>query len=255
MKCLLVFFTLVIQLFQALAQNVLHAESELQINQKYYSSNKKYFVKFQSDGNLVVYVASPAKEVPLWSSETSGKASTKCLMQGDGNLVIYNRQTPIWDSKSCCHSHIRSPLLEMQNDGNLVIYAQRGKFKVPLWSYRSGPWTQAQIDSFGIPPRKNRQDPPISQPTPVNSLRVYIFQGSGMLNICEKTGFNYYLKNTTSHRYRVVIKITDKTAPETSTQGTYVLNANETKYIGCSRVHDYHGNFDRTYHIISILKL
>ena len=49
-------------------------------------------------------------------------------MQGDGNLVIYDRTdgSPLWASNtSGLYAH-----LEMQNDGNLVLYTGTG---LPLW--------------------------------------------------------------------------------------------------------------------------
>jgi len=53
-------------------------------------------------------------------------------MQGDGNLVLYNRAfnppRAIWASNTWGHS---GASVNMQSDGNLVIYDASG---VPIWA-------------------------------------------------------------------------------------------------------------------------
>jgi hypothetical protein len=58
------------------------------------------YTTFQTDGNLVVYeydyYGTPS---PLWASGTYNKGATKLVLQGDGNLVIYNRSSQVlWAS-------------------------------------------------------------------------------------------------------------------------------------------------------------
>jgi hypothetical protein len=49
-------------------------------------------------------------------------------MQGDGNLVVYNRSgNPVWDSGTFS----AGSFLVVQNDGNVVIYSASGE---PQWS-------------------------------------------------------------------------------------------------------------------------
>ena len=43
-------------------------------------------LKFQTDGNLVIYNNDGGV---AWSSNTVGKAGTKLVLQDDGNLVLY----------------------------------------------------------------------------------------------------------------------------------------------------------------------
>ena len=50
------------------------------------SANGVYTFIMQGDGNLVLY---DAGKVPLWASGTNGKRVAVCIMQGDGNLVLY----------------------------------------------------------------------------------------------------------------------------------------------------------------------
>ena len=79
------------------------SESELIMpNRSYYmdsywhSSNFKYYLKMQSDGNLVIY---NKKGKALWSSGTHGNPEAILSMQSDGNLVIYNKNNnAIWSS-------------------------------------------------------------------------------------------------------------------------------------------------------------
>ncbi len=59
---------------------------------------------------------------------TSGKATTTFSMQGDGNLVLYNKSTPLWNSKTQGNP---GAWLAMQDDGNLVVYRSDG---VALWA-------------------------------------------------------------------------------------------------------------------------
>ncbi|MER6375841.1 hypothetical protein ABT255_47725 [Streptomyces mirabilis] len=50
---------------------------------------------FQSDGNMVVY---NADSVGVWSSGTSGNDGAVLVIEGDGNLVINNRGTTLWQT-------------------------------------------------------------------------------------------------------------------------------------------------------------
>ncbi|KAJ3263880.1 hypothetical protein HDU77_009776 [Chytriomyces hyalinus] len=54
----------------------------------------KYFV-YQYDGNVVLYDNTGAS---LWSTDTSKVPSTDLCIQPDGNFVLYDRKTPVWDS-------------------------------------------------------------------------------------------------------------------------------------------------------------
>jgi hypothetical protein len=87
------------------------------------SSNGKYRLIYQLDGNLVLY----RRDQALWTSNTSGKSVGKCVMQGDGNLVVYDASgTAVWNSGTLQAGN----RLLVQNDGNLVIYRPDGKTAV-----------------------------------------------------------------------------------------------------------------------------
>jgi len=97
---------------------------EFRKNNKIYSSNRNYYLTFQSDGNLVL--ARNNGEV-RWSSGTDNRGS-RAEFQSDGNLVVYDSYNKaIWSSNS---SRRGANKLDVQNDGNLVIYQDSS----PVWS-------------------------------------------------------------------------------------------------------------------------
>lgn len=106
-----------IQTYQRPPQ-VLIANQVLEIGQSILSSDGKYRLDFQSDGNLVLY--SPTRAI--WASWTVGKNGTKLIMQSDGNLVLYRADfIPIWYSNTGGKGLSK---LILQPDGNLVVYVE-----------------------------------------------------------------------------------------------------------------------------------
>lgn len=76
-----------------------------------------------------------------WISENK---KYELRMQGDGNLVIYNRSNnkSLWTSGTGTTKKVNNEnsLLQMQGDGNLIVYHPNGK---PLWSSGTGNKQQA----------------------------------------------------------------------------------------------------------------
>ncbi|SDG59226.1 hypothetical protein [Epilithonimonas hungarica] len=94
-------------------------------NKKLYSTNMKYYITFQNDGNLVLY--SKFSQTPLWSSKTDGYGN-RAEFQNDGNLVVYNNaDRPVFYTNT---EGTNAQKISIQNDGNLVIYDARG---IALW--------------------------------------------------------------------------------------------------------------------------
>lgn len=94
----------------------LNPQMELGQGQGIRSASGQYLLIHQTDGNVVMY----GPQGPIWSTKTTGQASGRFVMQGDGNLVVYDTSgNAIWDSKTYDHPGAR---LALQNDGNLVIY-------------------------------------------------------------------------------------------------------------------------------------
>lgn len=93
--------------------------------QSLYSGNGRYHLSYQQDGNLVLY----AGNAPVWASGTLGKGVGRAVLQGDGNLVIYNSANqPLWASGT---SGNPGSTLAMQDDGNVVIYRSN---HTPSWA-------------------------------------------------------------------------------------------------------------------------
>lgn len=94
------------------------------------SSNGRFTLVMQTDGNLVEY-GSPGKTVK-WESGTSGNFGAYVVMQADGNLVVYppgktapapGQPTPaLWDSGTAGHPGSSAALL---NSGHLVVLVSR----------------------------------------------------------------------------------------------------------------------------------
>jgi hypothetical protein len=95
----------------------------LNVGQAIRSADGRYTFVYQSDGNLVLYRNVDGK--PLWASNTWGRPSGVCIMQRDGNLVLYAPGgTAIWASNTAGNANSR---LVAQNDGNVVIYRPDGR--------------------------------------------------------------------------------------------------------------------------------
>lgn len=100
----------------------------LQPNQSLASTSGQYTVVMQGDGNLVLYDAAGKA---LWASNTAGQGPSFLAMQGDGNIVVYRLSDgqPTWSSST----NGRGPShLVLQNDGNFVVY--RDADGAPSWA-------------------------------------------------------------------------------------------------------------------------
>lgn len=80
------------------------------------SSQGRYMLLYQPDGNLVLYQG--AMEHPVWDSDTRGESPGRTEMQDDGNLVVYNVDNQaVWSSDTFRDSSV----LILQDDGHLLI--------------------------------------------------------------------------------------------------------------------------------------
>lgn len=109
-------------------RSVLNTNEVLYANDFIVSPNGRYKCIMQGDGNLVVY---QDNSVALWSSNTYGTNADRCIMQSDGNLVLYDGNfTAYWSIGVQSYGSY----LVMQDDGNLVTYNNG----VATWSWASG---------------------------------------------------------------------------------------------------------------------
>jgi hypothetical protein len=84
------------------------------------SSDRRFWLTYQTDGNLVLYQGGVGAIWNIWINTSPGWAP----MQYDGNFVTYNSAgQPYWNSATW-----NSPgaWLIVQNDGNVVIYNTNG---------------------------------------------------------------------------------------------------------------------------------
>ena len=60
---------------------------------------------FQHDGNVVFYIINTSGQyTPRWSTNTTGTSANRFVMQGDGNLVLYDTANrALWNSET--HGH------------------------------------------------------------------------------------------------------------------------------------------------------
>ncbi|MDO8592013.1 MAG: S8 family serine peptidase [bacterium] len=94
------------------------ANGRLYPGQSIISTDRRFRLALQPDGNLVLYSPSRA----LWFSSTNGRATAFLALQSDGNLVLYDRDSqPLWASHTEGFGVSR---LIAQTDGNLVLYDQ-----------------------------------------------------------------------------------------------------------------------------------
>jgi cell wall-associated NlpC family hydrolase len=100
------------------------------------SPNGSYRLIMQGDGNLVLYegavtCATSCSGDAIWNSGTDGDDGASVTMQPDGNLVVYYNGTAVWNSNTWGFS---GDYLELQDDDNLVIY----QHSHPVWDWGSG---------------------------------------------------------------------------------------------------------------------
>ena len=95
------------------------------------SPNGQVRLILQGDGNLVVY----QNGAPKWGTSNLGYApGTYAVVQNDGNFVLYNASwSPVWATNTYGSGPVR---LVAQDDGNVVLY--RIDNGVAVWSWMSG---------------------------------------------------------------------------------------------------------------------
>lgn len=92
----------------------------LRIGDRLVSPNGEYRLVMQGDRNLVLYGPGGA----LWNRAGGSRA----VMQGDGNFVLYDGGTAKWSTGTAGNA---GAFLIVQTDGNLVVYSKQSK---PLWT-------------------------------------------------------------------------------------------------------------------------
>lgn len=117
------------------------AGSELEAGSWLASSNGRYRLAMQADGNLVLYWEGR----PMWASNTAKHPGAVLSMQPDGNLVIYKGNRPIWSSGTD-RGGSAPYYLSLQDNGNATIYSPARK---PIWATGTAVGVGLQLGDTG----------------------------------------------------------------------------------------------------------
>jgi hypothetical protein len=91
----------------------------LKPGQAVYSASRNHQLLMQGDGNLVLY--NTTNGAAVWNSRTYGNAGAYAVFQNDGNFVVYSANGAVlWYSAT--YGQSGSQHLSVQDDGNMVIY-------------------------------------------------------------------------------------------------------------------------------------
>ena len=97
------------------------------------SPNGRVLLRYQIDGNFVVYDTAGGFWTALWDSNTDGTSADALSMQSDGNLVVYDPSgVPLWASGTEGHP---GAYLAVQDDGNVVVYDVDGTALWFTWTF------------------------------------------------------------------------------------------------------------------------
>ncbi len=108
----------------ARATATLPSGQQLQSGDFMRSSDRRYELRMQSDGNLVLVLDGS----PIWNAGTGGNPGSRAVMQTDGNFVVYSAGgQALWHTRTTGNS---SAYASLQTDGNFVIYSAS---RTPLW--------------------------------------------------------------------------------------------------------------------------
>lgn len=111
---------------QVVFRDRLVSGARLVAGQSLVSSNGRYRLLYQPDGNLVLY-DDVERTVP-WATNTAGATAGQAAMQTDGNFVVYDGQGR--DRFATSTAGNASAYLVVQSDGNIVVYRSDGQ---PAW--------------------------------------------------------------------------------------------------------------------------
>ena len=123
------------------APNVLTAGRFLVPGASIYSPSRTTRLTLQTDGNLVLY----QNEKYVWDSRTAGKPAVRAILQNDGNFVVYDgAEAPLWASGTDGNA---TAYLSVYDDGNAMIRAGNGpRAGEGIWSTKQENYDRASRD-------------------------------------------------------------------------------------------------------------
>jgi exopolysaccharide biosynthesis protein len=107
-------------------------------------NGKKAVLRFQRDGNVVLYEGRDGNpKDAVWSTGTNGDRkgfASHFSLQTDGNMVLYDIDGhPLWASRTWACDNRPHTIMMLQSDGNMVIYTM-GNFNKDGWSPKWDAW-------------------------------------------------------------------------------------------------------------------
>jgi aqualysin 1 len=112
--------------------DILSPGETLYPNQSVISGDGRFELKYQGDGNLVLYRVrdgAPLWAINCWPTCRNIGGAGVAIMQTDGNFVVYNSAgAAVWASGTGGNP---GAFLRVQSDGNVVVYSGSGR---ALWS-------------------------------------------------------------------------------------------------------------------------
>jgi hypothetical protein len=99
----------------------LRAGEALNIGTELASPNGLFHLVYQPDGDLTLRRSDG--NVRLWGSDTSGPRAGFCIMQQDGDLVLYDPDRPCWRSGTAGNP---GSTLEVRDDGAVAVVRPGG---------------------------------------------------------------------------------------------------------------------------------
>ena len=163
----------------------------LKPGQAVYSASRNHELLMQGDGNLVLY--NTTNGAAVWNSRTYGNAGAYAVFQDDGNFVVYGANgAALWYSAT--NGQSGSQYLSVQDDGNMVIY----RSFVPVFATATG--TSSYATSASGPAVWKGGDVLSSGQsfTSGNGANVLIMQGDGNL-VLLRQGVPIWNSGTVGH--------------------------------------------------------
>lgn len=159
------------------ASDTLNAGQWLVVGQFLQSSQGRYRLYMQGDGNLVLYDEGQNHKA-LWASGTNGQPGLGATMQSDGNVVLYAGTTAKWSTRTNGWNGAR---LVVQNDGNLVIYAG----PTAVWDRHAG-----------VLRNPGPTTPPTTPPTPGRAVGAKRNYNAGVAGNCTWGAYQKWFEAT-----------------------------------------------------------
>lgn len=171
-------------------ESVLRAGETLAAGQSLVSPNRRWTLVMQGDGNLVLYEEGG---IARWATYTNGGPDRRAVMQGDGNFVVYNSSDqPLWHTTTAGFGD--TAYLSVQDDGNVVIYAQG----LPVWARSDGYLGSRLAPGWTMNPGTIRRSP--------NGQYTFVMQGDGNLVLYAARGKALWAAYTNGPDRRAVMQ-------------------------------------------------